>query len=422
MDALLVSEFDELLKSLVDSSEGISDLLFVPGKPPQVEVFGSLESPAVGGPVLTSTRVENFAHVIIRGRAKLQQDILERGSCDCSYALGEACRFRVNIYRQNGCFAMVMRRLSTQVPSMKSLGLAATFHELTREKNGLVFVTGGAGNGKTTTISALLNEINHRDKVHVVTLVDPIEFLHSQQKCTFSQRELGTDFFTFPDGLRAALRQAPKVIFVGEIRDRETLEIALTAGETGHLVFSTLHTISASQTINRILGMFNKDEEQLVRERLASSLRFIVGQRLVPKKEGGRVLITELMCSSLRTREAIELGENENRRLHDIVEAATNAGWHSFEQSLLKAYEQNLISEETALLYCVNKPKMRQRLDVALSRPQRAAKATQPTPMIVVPAAARPSFNSPAPADSTVASKRANATTGTTAISLGMAS
>ena len=395
MDAILINEFNELLKALVESADGISDLLFVPGKPPQIEVFGSLEIPAVGGAVLTATRVENFSHVVIRGRGKLQQDLLERGSCDCSYALGEECRFRVNVYRSNGGYAMVMRRLSSQVPSMKSLGLEPAFHELTREKNGLVFVTGGAGNGKTTTISALLNEINYRDKVHVVTLEDPIEFLHSQQQSTFSQRELGTDFFTFPDGLRAALRQAPKVIFVGEIRDRETLEIALTAGETGHLVFSTLHTISASQTINRILGMFNKDEEQLVRERLASSLRFIVGQRLVPKKEGGRLLITELMGSSLRTREAIELGENENRRLHDIVEAATNAGWHSFEQSLLKAYEHNLISEETALLYCVNKPKMRQRLDVAISRPQRAAKSAQPPQMIVVPAAAKPVYVAP---------------------------
>jgi twitching motility protein PilT len=260
------------------------------------------------------------------------------------------------------------------------------FHEIVKEKTGLIFVTGGSGNGKTTTLAALLNEINATEKVHVVTLEDPVEFLHPPLKSTFSQRELGRDFFNFPDGLRAALRQAPKVILVGEIRDRETMEIALTAGETGHLVFSTLHTISAGQTINRILGMFTKDEEQQVRERLEGTLRYIVGQRLVPKKQGGRLLVTELMGSSLRTREVIQQGENDNRRLHDIIEAGSSSGWHSFEQSLLKAYEEDLVTEETALLYCVNKPTMRQRLDISNSR-RRTAKPIDAVSMMVVPAA-----------------------------------
>jgi twitching motility protein PilT len=221
----------------------------------------------------------------------------------------------------------------------------------------------------------MLNEINQTSEVHVVTLEDPIEFLHPQLKATFSQRELGRDFFNFPDGLRAALRQAPKVIFVGEIRDRETMEIALTAGETGHVVFSTLHTISAGQTINRILGMFGKEEEQQVRDRLTGSLRYIASQRLVPKISGGRLLITELMGSSMRTREVIALGENDNRRLFDIIEAGQPAGWHSFDQSLLKAYEENLITAETALLYCTNKSQLSQRLDMARKR-----RETAPTP------------------------------------------
>jgi twitching motility protein PilT len=304
--------------------------------------------------------------------------------------LSDTCRFRVNIYRQNGTYAMVLRRLQPLVPTMDKLGLPPAFHEIVKERNGLVFVTGGSGNGKSTTLAALLNEINRECKVHVVTLEDPVEFLHPQLNSTFSQREMGRDFFSFPDGLRAALRQAPKVIFVGEIRDRETMEIALIAGETGHLVFSTLHTISADQTIYRILGMFTKDEEQQVRKRLAVSLRYIVGQRLVPKKNGGRLLVTELMGSSLRTREAIELGEGENRRLHDIIEAGSNAGWHSFEQSLLKAYEQDLITEENALLYCINKPTMRQRLDIANTRARRPAKPTSAPPMMVVTSAAPP--------------------------------
>jgi twitching motility protein PilT len=214
----------------------------------------------------------------------------------------------------------------------------------------------------------MLNEINKTSEVHIITLEDPIEFLHPHLKATFSQREFGRDFYNFPEGLRAALRQAPKAIFVGEIRDRDTLEIALTAGETGHVVYSTLHTIGAGQAINRILGMFGKDEEEQVRERLIGALRYIVSQRLVPKKGGGRLLVTELMGSSLRTREVIAMGESENRRFSDIIEAGHTAGWHSFEQSLLKAYEEDLITEETAQLYSINKSQMGQRIDMARKR------------------------------------------------------
>jgi twitching motility protein PilT len=306
----------------------------------------------------------------------LLQDLAEHGSCDCSYALKNFCRFRVNIYRQNGNYAMVMRRLQAQVPSLETLRLPPVFREIIKEKNGLVFVTGGTGSGKTTTLAAMLNEINQTSEVHIVTLEDPIEFLHPHLKATFSQRELGRDFFTFPDGLRSALRQAPKIILVGEIRDRETLEIALTAGETGHVVYSTLHTISAGQTIQRILGMFSRDEEQQVRERLVGTLRYIISQRLVPKKDGGRLLVTELMGSNLRTREAIGVGENENRRLSDIIEAGHAYGWHSFEQSLIKAYEDDLITEETAILYCINKSQMRQRVDIVNKRRETAPAAS----------------------------------------------
>ena len=258
---------------------------------------------------------------------------------------------------------MVLRRLQSKIPTLEALNLAPVFREVIKEKTGLIFLTGGTGSGKTTTPAALLNEINQNDEVHIVTLEDPIEFLHPHKQATFSQRELGRDFFNFPDGLRAALRQAPKIIFVGEIRDRDTMEIALTAGETGHLVLSTLHTISAGQTINRILGMFTKDEEQQVRERLVGSLRYVISQRLVPKKGGGCLLATELMGSNLRSREAIALGENENRRLTDIIEAGGTSGWHSLEQSLVRSFEADLITEETALLYCLNKSAMLQRLD-----------------------------------------------------------
>jgi twitching motility protein PilT len=366
MEIIPKEELDRLLTTMIQSAEGISDLLFVIAKSPQVEVHGQLKSFTLEPPesVLTSARIEGLAGVIINNNPRLIQDLADRGSCDCSYSLPGFHRFRVNIYRQNGNYAMVLRRLQSQTPSLESLHLPPVFREIIKEKNGLIFVTGGTGSGKTTTLAAMLNEINQTDEVHIVTLEDPIEFLHPHVKATFSQRELGRDFYTFPDGLRAALRQAPKVIFVGEIRDRDTLEIALTAGETGHVVYSTLHTISAGQTINRILGIFGKEEEQQVRARLVGSLRYIVSQRLVPKINGGRVLITELMGSNLRTREVIALGENEDHRLFDIIEAGQPAGWHSFEQSLLKAYEEDLITKETAMLYCTNKSQMGQRMDM----------------------------------------------------------
>ncbi len=367
METISKEELDRLLTAMIESTEGISDLIFVSGKRPQVEAYGKLKSFGADSPesVMTSPRIEALAGTIINGNTKLIEDLKTRGSCDCSYALQASHRFRVNIYRQNGNYAMVLRRLSSQIPTMESLNLAPVFHEIIKEKTGLVFVTGGTGSGKTTTLAAMLNEINRTHPCHVVTLEDPIEFMHPQLEATFSQRELGRDFYTFPDGIRAALRQAPKIIMVGEIRDRETMEIALTAGETGHVVFSTMHTISAGQTINRILGIFTKDEEDQVRERLAGSLRYIVSQRLVPKAAGGRMLVTELMGSSLRSREAILMGETETRRFSDIIEAGGTSGWHSFEQSLTKAYEANLITEETGLLYSVNKALMRQRLDAA---------------------------------------------------------
>ena len=367
METIAKEEFDRLLMAVIESAEGISDLLFVTGKPVQMEVHGKLKSFALesSDSVLTSARIGGFAKVIINDNPRLIQDWNDRGSCDCSYSLPTSHRFRVNIYRQNGNYAMVMRRLQSQIPSMESLHLLPVFRKIIMEKSGLIFVTGGTGSGKTTTLAAMLNEINQTSEVHVVTLEDPIEFLHPQLKSTFSQRELGRDFYNFPDGLRSALRQAPKVIFVGEIRDRESMEIALTAGETGHVVYSTLHTINAGQSINRIVSMFGKEEEQQVRNRLIGSLRYIVSQRLVPKISGGRLLVTELMGSSLRTREVIALGENENRQLGDIIEAGQTAGWHSFDQSLLKAYEENLISEEMALLYCTSKSQLSQRIDMA---------------------------------------------------------
>jgi twitching motility protein PilT len=372
-------ELDRLLDAMVNHADGISDLLIVANRPMQIESQGNLK-PFVfeqTDPVLTSERIETMARLIINNNERLLQDLKEHGSCDCAYTLGNACRFRVNIYLQNRNYAMVLRHLKPLVPTFDALNLGPTFHEIIKEKNGIIFVTGGTGSGKTTTMAAMLNEINKFREIHILTLEDPIEFVFKPIKATFSQRELGRDFYSFQKGMRAAMRQAPKIIFIGEIRDRETMEIVLNAGETGHLVLSTLHTTSASMTVNRILGMFSPDEETQVRERLAGSMRFIISQRLVPAISGGRLLVTEMMGTNLRTREAILLGENEGRRLEDIIEAGSVNGWHSFEQSLFKAYEQDLITDETALLYCNNKMRMVQRIDtLALQKPRKSTSSS----------------------------------------------
>jgi len=357
---------DDLLSAMISSQEGISDLLFTVDRAPLVEAYGALEEFPVKTPepVFRRQEIEQLSNHIINGDERLTRDLEAWGSCDCSYALRDVARFRVNIFKQNGKQAIVMRRLQTEIPTLEQLGLPPIFNEMIKEKNGIIFVTGATGSGKTTTLAAMLNELNQNQPIHIVTLEDPIEFLHPPRRAVFHQRELGKDFPDFARGLRAALRQAPKVILVGEIRDRETMEIAMTASETGHIVYATLHTINAGQTINRILGLFTKDEEPLLRQRLADTLRYIVSQRLVSRVGGGRLLLTEIMGSSMRTRETLLYGEGENRTFQEIIEAGDTMGWHTFDQSLLTAFKDNLIDEDTALIFCAHKHKMRKDIDL----------------------------------------------------------
>lgn len=359
------TELDHILGAMLDSHTGISDLVFSVGQPMQVEAFGELKPVHVFPSVkkLTRFQTEQIALAIVGPARHLLRDLALRGACDCSYALREEARFRVNIFRQRGNLAIIMRKAQSVMPSLASLGLSPIFRDMAKEKNGLILVTGATGSGKTTTLSAILNEINETQPVHVVTLEDPIEFIHQHKRATFNQRELGADFDTFPNGLRSALRQAPKVILVGEMRDRATVEIALTAAETGHLVLSTIHTINAGQSINRILGMFDLAEETQLRLRLSETLRYVVSQRLAPRGGGGRLLINEIMGSNLRVREAIALGEADGRSFYDIIEANATFGWTTFDQSLCKAYQSGLISAETADLYATNKAKMTRFID-----------------------------------------------------------
>ena len=358
---------DTILSTMLNTSDGVSDCLFVVGRPPQVEAFGKLRPVEIPPftPNLQPQHTRLIAEKLIGENERLKEDFKKRGSCDTSYAVPNVARFRVNVFKQNGHHAVIMRKLSTEIPTIDALKLPQICKEISKEKTGLVFVTGATGNGKTTSLAAMLNDINVTLDVHVVTLEDPIEYLHPHKRSTFSQRELGRDFPDFATGLRAALRQAPKVILVGEVRDRETMEIALTAAETGHIVFATLHTINAAQTIHRVLGMFSQEEEAQIRERLADVLRYIVSQRLIPKMAGGRILATEVMGSNLRVREAILMGEGELRNFHDIIEDNHVHGWHTFEQTLLRLFRDSRITEETAMAYSVNKPSMRKAIDLA---------------------------------------------------------
>lgn len=358
-------QLDGILSEMLNSRADISDLIFSSGRPFQVEADGELHPVFLTPKIerLTAFQTERIALNIVGDNIRLLKDLHTKGACDCSYQLDEKTRFRVNIFRQRGRFAIVMRRMQATMPTLDGLNLPPVYRDICRTKNGLILVTGATGSGKTTTLAAVLNELNFTLPIHIVTLEDPIEFVHEHYKATFSQRELGNDFDDFPGGLRSALRQAPKVILVGEIRDRATVEIALTAAETGHLVLSTLHTINAGQTISRILGMFEPYEQAQLRLRLTETLRWVVSQRLVPKVGGGRHLVQEIMGSNLRVREAISLGENDLRSFYEIIEAQGTYGWITFDQALLTAYETGIITEETALLYATNRNRLGRMLD-----------------------------------------------------------
>jgi twitching motility protein PilT len=351
---------------MLASQPEISDLLFTVDRPLQVEAYGELKPVTLDPPVekLSPFQTETIALNIIGDNLWQIEDLLRHGSCDASYALSDKARFRVNVFAQRGNYSVVCRQLNATIPTLDQLKFPEIFKDIPKEKTGLVLVTGATGSGKSTTLAAILNEINGSKPVHIVTLEDPVEYVHTHNHATFNQRELGIDFDSYVNGLRAALRQAPKVILVGEMRDQDTVKIALSAAETGHLVLSTLHTINAGETINRILGMFEPDEQEQIRVRLADSLRWVVSQRLVPKVGGaGRFALLELMGSNLRTQEAIRLGESEGKTFYEIIEASYPFGWRTFDHACMEAFEQGTISEETALLYCTKRSVISRAID-----------------------------------------------------------
>jgi twitching motility protein PilT len=346
-------EIDHILVRMLDYHRDVSDLNFTVGKPLQVESSGELIAVDIK-PVFKSLspfQTEILALNLINQDRRLTETLLTSGSCDLSYGLPGKARFRVNVFSQGANFSIVLRKLESKIPTIEERGLPKAMYQIAQEKNGLVFVTGATGSGKTTSLAAVLDQINENKSVHIITLEDPVEYQHPHKKSTFNQRELGLDFDSYANGLRAALRQAPKVILVGEMRDRETVEIGLSAAETGHLVLTTLHTVDAGSTVNRVIGMFANEEERQIRIRMADSVRWIVCQRLLPRVGGGRVATFEILGSNLRVKDTILHGESEGKTFYDIMMASGAFGMLTFDSNLVELYEEGLITPETALAY-----------------------------------------------------------------------
>jgi twitching motility protein PilT len=343
-----------LLAAMLKVSPKISDLFFSPGKPPLVEISGKL-APAGTSRVLNCDDTLRIGCDLIGQNKHAIDNLKELGSCDVSYSLPGAHRFRVNIFMQRGSCAIVMRVIPGQVPDFDALNLPDELKKIVGLRNGIVLVTGPTGSGKSSTLAAVIDRINQEQSYHVLTIEDPIEFLHHHKNCVLHQRELHSDTPSFALALRAALRQAPKVILVGEMRDKETIEIAMEAAETGHLVLSTLHTIDASKTVERIVGVFPMAEQHTLRNRLAKSFRYIVSQRLVPRKDGaGRVAVIEILKATLRTREYVEKGEVEGKTLLDAMRVGDQEGMQHFDGEIEKFIRSGVIERETGLAYATN--------------------------------------------------------------------
>jgi twitching motility protein PilT len=345
-----------IIERMLLVSDKISDLNFSVGQLPQVEINGKLTPvQPLGMQKLTPYQTEIIAMALMHGNPDAAERLAHTGTSDLSYSLPSRARFRVNIFQQRGVYSIVMRVIPTDIPTLKSLNLPGQLADIAELRNGLVLMTGPTGAGKSSTQAAIIDIINEKKHYHVVTIEDPIEYLHSHKNSTINQREVGHDIKDFPSALRAALRQAPKVILIGEMRDFETTEIALEAAETGHLVLSTLHTIDASKTVDRIIGLYPKNEEPVIRTRLAQTFRYIVSQRLIPRADQrGRVAAIEVLRSSPRTREYIEAGEADGKSLLDAMKDGKLDGMQDFDSVIRDFIEQGVVSLEDGLAFATN--------------------------------------------------------------------
>jgi len=377
-------DLDPLLETMLDAAPDISDLNLSVGRPPQVEVDGALRVvPFSGVERLLPFQTELIAMRLLRGKRDLADKLVKTGSVDLSYSLARRTRFRVNVFSQRGSYSIVLRVIPNKIPTIEELGLPQQLNTVGEERNGIVLVTGPTGSGKSTTLAAIINKINREKAIHIITIEDPIEYLHPHNKATLNQREVGADTQTFALALRAALRQAPKVILVGEMRDAETINIALEASETGHLVLSTLHTIDAAKTVDRIVGVFPKNEERQIRTRFSQSFKWIVSQRLVPKKGGGRLAVCEILRSTSRTKEYIQEGEREGKSLTDAMNDGILEGMQSFDYELERLIHADAVDKEVGLSYASNRTNLALRLETqggADAGPAIAAKRADPAP------------------------------------------
>ena len=345
-----------IIERMLLVSDKISDLNFSVGQPPQVEINGKLTPvQPLGLQKLTQYQTEIIAMTLMQGNPDAAERLVNTGTADLSYSLPSRTRFRVNVFQQRNSYSIVMRVIPTDIPSLASLSLPPQLADIAELRNGIVLLTGPTGSGKSSTLAAIIDIINEKKHYHVVTIEDPIEFLHNHKSSTINQREVGSDTKDFPSALRAALRQAPKVILIGEMRDFETTEIALEAAETGHLVLSTLHTIDASKSIDRIIGLYPKNEEKVIRTRLAQTFRYIVSQRLIPRADSsGRVAVVEILKSSPRTREYIEEGESEGKSLLDAMRDGQLEGMQDFDGVIKDMIERKIITVEDGLAFATN--------------------------------------------------------------------
>jgi twitching motility protein PilT len=345
-----------IIERMLLVSDKISDLNFSVGQHPQVEINGKLTPvQPLGLQKLTPYQTEIIAMTLLQGNPEAAERLMKTGTADLSYSLPSRARFRCNIFQQRGVYSIVMRVIPTDIPTLNSLHLPTQLSEIAELRNGLVLITGPTGSGKSSTLAAVIDIINETKHYHVVAIEDPIEYLHTHKNSTINQREVGHDTKDFPSALRAALRQAPKVILIGEMRDYETTEIALEAAETGHLVLSTLHTIDASKTIDRIIGMYPKNEEPVIRTRLAQTFRYIVSQRLIPRSDfRGRIAAVEILRSTPRTREYIENGETEGKSLLDAMRDGKLEGMQDFDSVIKDMIEREMVAIEDGLAFATN--------------------------------------------------------------------
>ena len=363
----------QLIGAMLKSKGHVSDLIFSPGRSPQVEVGGQLvELKFKGLERLMPADTLQIATTILGTNDHAMEKLQRDGSADISYSLDGTARFRVNVFRQRGSCAIIMRVIPKGIPTFDELKLPPQIAEVCELRNGIVLVTGPTGSGKSSTLAAIVDKMNQDKAIHILTIEDPIEFLHRHKKATVHQRELHSDTPTFSLALRAALRQAPKVILVGEMRDRETMEIALEASETGHLVFSTLHTIDAAKTVERIVGAFPMEDQHGIRTRLSKAFRFILSQRLMPRADGtGRIAVIEILKSTMRTREYVEKGESEGKSLLDAMRDGTNDGMQHFDAEIEKLIRSGVVDMDAGLSYASNAGNLRLELaDFIESRPK----------------------------------------------------